>query len=205
MTVAGRTKKEVIQEFRTAEILEAARGVFAEKGFEGATIDSIALAAGVAKGTVYLYFESKRELFLASLRDGVCALHEEVAAQMANAENCEAKLHAFIAGRFLYFSRNHEFFRIYYTEFSRLICGTASAQPEFQDLYERQAALLEGVLAQGIREGRLREFEVPRTARLIYDLIRTALAHHILHGGGEEPGKPVRAVFDFVWKGIGAQ
>jgi hypothetical protein len=71
MAIAGKTKKDVLLEFRTAEILDAARTVFAQRGFAGATIDAIALAAGVAKGTVYLYFESKRELFLASLREGV--------------------------------------------------------------------------------------------------------------------------------------
>lgn len=205
MAVAGKTKKDVLLEFRTAEILEAARTVFAQRGFGGATIDAIALAAGVAKGTVYLYFDSKRELFLASLREGVLALHAEVAVQMGAATTCEGKLHAFIAGRFEYFSRNREFFRIYYTEFSHLIAGTANAQPEFQDLYEQQASLLESVLADGIALGQLRPFDVPRTARLIYDLIRAALAQHILHGAEEAPEAPISSLYDFVWKGIGTK
>src|SRR6188472_2603840 len=91
MAVLGRTKKDVILEFRTTEILEAARTVFASRGFDGATIDAIALTAGVAKGTVYLYFDSKRDLFLASMREGVLALHEEVSAAMNAATTCEAK------------------------------------------------------------------------------------------------------------------
>ena len=205
MAVLGKTKKDVLLEFRTTEILDAARTVFASRGFEGATIDAIALTAGVAKGTVYLYFDSKRDLFLAALREGVLALHAEVAEEMNAAATCEAKLHAFIAGRFQYFSRNREFFRIYYTEFTHLVTGTANVQPEFQDLYEQQAALLEAVLADGVRSGQLRPFDVPQTARLIYDLIRAALAQHILHGAGEAPDAPVRTVFDFVWKGIGTK
>ena len=205
MAVLGKTKKDVLLEFRTTEILEAARAVFSSKGFEGATIDAIAFTAGVAKGTVYLYFESKRDLFLASMRDGVLALHEEVAAEMEAAKTCEAKLHAFINGRFQYFSRNREFFRIYYTEFSHLVTGTANAQALFQDLYEQQAAVLERVLAEGVKSGQLRSFDIPKTARLVYDLIRAALAHHILHGAGEAPDAPVRTLFDFVWKGIGTK
>lgn len=205
MAVAGKTKKDVLQEFRSAEILDAARVVFARKGFDGATIDAIALLAGVAKGTVYLYFDSKRDLFLAALREGMLALHAEVTAQMRSASTCEAKLHAFIAGRFHYFSCNREFFRIYYTEFSQLIAGSAKAQPEFQDLYEQQAALLEAVLADGIQSGRLRPFDVPKTARLIYDLIRAALAQHILHGAGEPPEAPIQTLNEFVWKGIGTK
>ena len=205
MAIAGKTKKDVLLEFRTAEILEAARTVFAQKGFAGATIDAIALAAGVAKGTVYLYFESKRELFLASLREGVQALHAEVAEQMGAAETCEGKVHAFIAGRLQYFSRNRDFFRIYYTEFSHLITGTANSQPEFQDLYEQQAALLEAVLADGIAQGQFRSFDVPRTARMIYDLIRATSAQYMLHGAEESPEVPIAALYEFVWKGIGSK
>lgn len=205
MAVLGKTKKDVLLEFRTTEILGAARSVFASKGFDGATIDAIALTAGVAKGTVYLYFDSKRDLFLASLREGVLALHAEVAEEMNAAATCDAKLQAFIAGRFQYFSRNREFFRIYYTEFSHLIVGASNALPEFQDLYEQQAALLESVLADGVRAGQLRPFDVPKTARLIFDLIRAALAQHIVHGAGEAPDAPVRTLFNFVWKGIGTK
>lgn len=205
MSVAGKSKKDVLQEFRSTEILDAARTVFARKGFEGATIDAIALAAGVAKGTVYLYFDSKQDLFLAALRQGVAALHEEVTAQMRSANTCDAKLYAFIAGRFHYFSRNREFFRIYYTEFSQLIAGRDNAQPEFLDLYERQAAILESVLVDGITAGHLRPFDVPATARLIYDLIRAALAQHILHSAGESPEGHIDNVYAFVWKGIGTK
>jgi AcrR family transcriptional regulator len=50
---------------RREAILAAAQDVFAEKGFDGATIADIAKAAGVASGTVYLYYESKIELFAA--------------------------------------------------------------------------------------------------------------------------------------------
>ena len=48
---------------RPQEILAAALGVFAEKGFAGARMDDIAQRAGVTKGTIYLYFESKDALF----------------------------------------------------------------------------------------------------------------------------------------------
>ena len=82
MGILGRSKKEVLLEFRTGEILAAARIVFARHGYGAATVDEIADAAGVAKGTVYLYFPSKRDLFLATLREGVEALHAEANREM---------------------------------------------------------------------------------------------------------------------------
>lgn len=49
---------------RKGEILEAARRLFVEKGSDGTTMADIAAATGIAEGTVYLYFESKRDLIM---------------------------------------------------------------------------------------------------------------------------------------------
>ena len=56
---------------RRETILEAARGVFAEKGILASTIDEIAARAEVAKGTIYLHFKSKEEMFSALLEEGL--------------------------------------------------------------------------------------------------------------------------------------
>jgi AcrR family transcriptional regulator len=53
---------------RPREILEAAFNVFADKGLRTATMQEIAEAAGITKGTIYLYFESKEALFVETVR-----------------------------------------------------------------------------------------------------------------------------------------
>lgn len=58
-------------EDRPSEICDAALEVFAEKGFAAARLEEIARRAGVSKGTLYLYFGSKEELFRAVVRDTV--------------------------------------------------------------------------------------------------------------------------------------
>ena len=58
-------------EDRPREICSAALAVFAEKGFAAAKLDEIARRAGVSKGTLYLYFKDKEELFRAVVRDNV--------------------------------------------------------------------------------------------------------------------------------------
>ena len=58
-------------EDRPREICAAALEVFAEKGFAAAKLDEIARRAGVSKGTLYLYFKDKEELFRAVVRDTV--------------------------------------------------------------------------------------------------------------------------------------
>lgn len=51
------------------QILDGARRVFLSVGFDGASMNEVARAAGVSKGTLYVYFASKQELFAALLRD----------------------------------------------------------------------------------------------------------------------------------------
>src|SRR5438034_1122637 len=56
---------------RPAEILDAAVAEFAEKGFAAARMDDIARRAGVTKGTIYLYFKSKEDVFKTLVRDSI--------------------------------------------------------------------------------------------------------------------------------------
>jgi len=69
---------------RPSEIVAAALEVFAEKGYAGAKLDDIAARAGISKGALYLYFETKEELFRAVVRDAV-APNIEAARAMAEA------------------------------------------------------------------------------------------------------------------------
>ncbi len=59
------------QQRRRDDIVEAALKIFDRDGFEGARIDDVAAEAGIAKGTVYLYFENKEALFEGVVRDVV--------------------------------------------------------------------------------------------------------------------------------------
>ena len=59
------------KEARPAEIVAAAYAVFAEKGFAAAKLAEIAARAGVSKGTLYLYFETKQDIFEAVVHDAI--------------------------------------------------------------------------------------------------------------------------------------
>ena len=63
-----------LPEERPKQILEAALAVFAERGLAAARLEDIAKRAGVSKGTIYLYFENKEELFRGVVRDTVIAV-----------------------------------------------------------------------------------------------------------------------------------
>ena len=86
-TVSSVLKRRVVKptEQRRAEILEAALALFSSKGFHDTTMEEVANAAGVAKGTIYLYFQSKEHLLLALKRDFMQGLTDAVANIVADA------------------------------------------------------------------------------------------------------------------------
>src|SRR5262245_47112204 len=65
---------------RKQAILDAALSVFAERGFEAARLDDVAASAGVAKGTLYLYFDDKEELFEEVVRGALTPIIERLTA-----------------------------------------------------------------------------------------------------------------------------
>src|SRR3954468_24857852 len=66
-----RTKRERRKEARPGELLEAALDLFVEKGFAATRAEEVAARAGVSKGTLFLYFPSKEELFKAVVRENI--------------------------------------------------------------------------------------------------------------------------------------
>src|SRR5215467_3545803 len=71
---------------RPSEILDAAVSVFAEKGFAAARMEDIARKAGVSKGTIYLYFQGKEDVFKTLVRESI---GQTIAANTANAQQFE--------------------------------------------------------------------------------------------------------------------
>lgn len=81
---AGSPKWRRRSEARPGEIVQAALEVFAEKGFAAAKLDEIAARAGISKGALYLYFETKEDIFRAVVREAVAPnldMVEQVLAQ----------------------------------------------------------------------------------------------------------------------------
>lgn len=96
------------QNDKRARILEAAIKVFAERGFHSATVAEIARAAGVADGTIYLYFKSKDDLLLRLFDEKMTELLAEARAELAQERTAPARLKRFIQLHLALVERNPE-------------------------------------------------------------------------------------------------
>ncbi len=96
---------------KRARLIAAAAALFSRVGFDRASVDDIAASADVAKGTVYLYFPSKAELFLAVLSE----LRERIAADDGGAadEHPEATLRRLIRRQLTLAAASPDLFRCY--------------------------------------------------------------------------------------------
>jgi len=201
MPVLGKTKRDVLSEFRRNELLVAARAIFSKKGFHEATIDEIAESAEVAKGTVYLYYKSKRDLYLEALRYGIESLNQELKIKAAGQGHCRDKLRILTATKMGFFEENREFFNIYYSELGKLPSHPAGLDL-VKDLYFAQARIFARLLEGGIRRHEIRKINVEKAAFAIADLTRDVTTQRILGFSKASMRADIDFVVDFIWKGI---
>ena len=110
-TAADR-KHKVVAEFRRSEILDAAAKVFATKGFVATRMEDIAKAARLAKGTLYLYFQSKDAIYQATVQQAVTKLAALTDERVRKESDLAGKLAAFISVRIAFWDDQQQLYRI---------------------------------------------------------------------------------------------
>jgi AcrR family transcriptional regulator len=160
------------KEARPAELLEAALDVFFEKGFAAARLEDIAARAGVSKGTIYLYYASKEDVFEALVRSiplpNVEHLREVAADASVPADQMLRRVMMFL-GAVLKDPRM--------VKFPRLIIGEGGRFPKLAETYKREVisrglSIVSAIIERGIEEGRFRKIDAKHAA---YDAIAPLL------------------------------
>lgn len=150
-------------EARAEELVEAAIEVFGELGFRTATLEQVARRAGVSKGTVYLYFTSKEDLFRAMVERKVIPLIEAGEASLRDHAGSAAELLDQMLRRFWEALSRPDMLRL-----TRIIKSELNHFPELQRLYfeqvvQRHRRLLQVVAERGVADGEFR----PEAVRLV--------------------------------------
>lgn len=165
-------------------LLEAAAEEFAAKGLDGANINEISLAAGLAKGTVYNHFASKEALFLAVVQEA-CELAAAGSSTVPPDAPTRERLRAALASD-VEWARTHE-------SFARvLVREVISANPQFYPrVLEAVApfiARVREILADGVARGEVRSDIAPEELALMFaGLGDLALVAHWGSGGAWPP------------------
>lgn len=157
-SVPRRRRKEA----RPSEILAAALSVFSERGFAAARLDDVAERAGIAKGTIYLYFSTKEELFEAVVRDAFSPVLERMTGAMALPDmSCRALVELMIRTMYVQMVATER------REILRLLVAEAKRFPDLVSFYHREAisrgkAIAGEILRRGIASGEFRDSPATR-------------------------------------------
>jgi AcrR family transcriptional regulator len=197
---ARSTKATVVSDFRRAQILEAARRVFARHGLEGATVDHIAKVARVAKGTIYLYFRSKDEIFKHALDEDLEALGRETVPAIAAPGPIEARLDQFLRRMLSFFDRQRGFIDLCQMELSAEL--RRRVRHELGEVFAAQARAWQAALTEAEKNGTLRAVDPKQTALAIVSFAH-GLAIQRLRGWTDASLEAdVARATDLLWKGL---
>jgi AcrR family transcriptional regulator len=151
-------------------LLEAAAKVFAERGYQAASIDDIAAAAGLSKGAVYWNFSSKDELFHALLEERIDRQLEETAEILRSAPT-DRPIDPDVANRWeAMLGGERELMLLSQEHWARAV-----RDPELRARYAERQARLRDVLADGLR-ARVRRTGAPRFSTPAADVATAYLA-----------------------------
>ena len=167
-----KTRKDVLSEWRRAEIIEAARRIFARLGYSESNVEQIASEAGIGKGTVYLYFKSKEEVFAAVLATDLETLTNKAIEGMASKDTLEERLQVFFDVRVDYIRNYRDFLQIYLSEFGSRGSRSPLLAEVIDRKFRRSVESLRECVEQAIARGEIRKVPAEAAAHAILDLAK---------------------------------
>jgi TetR/AcrR family transcriptional regulator len=161
-------KHERRKDARPGELLAAALELFVEKGFAATRVEEVAKLAGVSKGTLFIYFASKEELFKAVVRENISGRFQEWNTEFENFQGNSADM--------LRYCLNGWWERIGSTKASgitKLMMSEARNFPELAAFYEREViqpghALIGRVLQRGVDRGEFRAIDMKYGVYIVF-------------------------------------
>ena len=182
--MATRPSRTESEHVRRKQLLDAARKMFREKGYEGATISEIAQEAGLGKGTFYFYYPSKTAIAVA-LRDGLIArMATAVEKAMQSNLTFGEKLNTLIVTTFEVARKNVDLYRLAFI-------GADETHPELHSESPEHAAILTvvtGLFGEATASGEMKTLDPEITARLVLGMLQQAIIEAFVsgHGRGDE-------------------
>jgi AcrR family transcriptional regulator len=193
-----KTKQQVVSEFRRTAIIDAARSIFARKGFARGIIDEIANEAGIAKGTVYLYFRSKKQIYKAVLDEDMEFLNRSTLERMDAAKDLKDKIRAFTLARIENAETRKEFFRIMDTE-SGILSFT---RRQYRDWLREPVLRVASAIEDASRRGEIRAVPPEKVAWMIADMTRGTVQRRLLGQSDTLPSEDSEFLLSFIWAAL---
>src|SRR5262245_8593795 len=173
-------KHEVLRNFMETTIAQAAKEVFAERGYQYATLEEIAQRAGMSKATIYLYYRNKDDLLLHVVEELVNMAMAAAAQEATTTKPPLEKLYAMVRSKVEFYEREREFFRIYLNEKQgQEVAPKTPHKKAIREMYLQGVRTFASVVQEGIDAGVLRPMDSQRLAFFLQEMISNVLEQRI--------------------------
>lgn len=184
---------------RREEILAAATKLFAEQGYADTDTQQLVDKLGVGKGTLYRYFPSKRELFLAAADRGMRKLCEHIDAAIATVEDPPEKIAEVVRSYLSFFIEHPEFCEVLIHERALFKDRKKPTYIEYREANrERLRSLYRGYIA----EGQIRDIPVDQLLDVIGDLLYGTMFTNYFSGRQVSAEEQARGILNILFRGI---
>jgi AcrR family transcriptional regulator len=153
------------------QIIKTATGLFARYGLKKTTMDEIAEKTGIAKGTIYIYFESKEKLFVAIVNKEAEEYFQKLESAINVCSNPEEKLKAFIRSFFEIIFDYINLYNLAFNTMSEISNLMPTLQSELEQYYARISEIIRNILQQGVADGSFRKIKIDLFVDTVKDLI----------------------------------
>ncbi len=160
-------KRERRKEARPGELLDAALDLFVEKGFSATRAEEVAARAGVSKGTLFLYFQSKEDLFKAVVRENIANNFPAWEEEFVSFEgSCSDML------RYALVSWWERIGKTRASGITKLVMSEAQNFPEIAAFYQEEVikpgnVMIRRILERGVQSGEFRELDLEQAVHII--------------------------------------
>lgn len=195
----GRPSDEESRARKRVELLASAAKQFARHGYPGTDMQAIADAAGVAKGTLYLYFSSKEDLFLAAVDQGLRELQTHLDATVEPIADPLDRIAAAVRAYLRFFKERPEQVELLIQERAEF---RDRKQPTYFEHRDRRRELWHALLADLIAQGRLRPVPVSRIDDVLSDLLYGTMFTNHFSGRHKPLQEQVDDIIDVAFHGL---
>lgn len=184
---------------RRKEIFEAARQIFSSVGFHKADMNEIAKRANIAKGTVYLYFPSKKDLFIDLISNGLDYLTHEIENEIQHIEDPIERFKTSVATYMTFFKDNQSLYRILLHPDKEI---KDDIEKTWQNYTLSKIPAVTETLEEGIKLGKLRKIDSQTVSYMILGMIDQVLYQWMSDPELESMEKKIDIVIDVLFNGI---
>ena len=167
-------------------ILLSSRKLIEEIGFSALTMDKVAQKAGIAKGTVYLYFKDKNELLEKVLEQGFERMFERIKSKVNTQKGHVEKLRVLIAENINHIYENRYFFKTVFLDEVNVVFLKKKSQESFNLRRKRYTDFIGEIIKSGIESGEFRhDLNSTKVGYMLVSLIKTNAIYNFLNNKPE--------------------